>query len=75
MEAIDKAADPCDHASNMQAIAEQAQLKHIRAEAAKPIPTSDVCLLSSCEAPTVGGARWCDGFCRDRWQQEQVGKR
>jgi len=32
-------------------------------EAAKPIPTSPVCL--ECGEGTAGGARWCSASCRD----------
>jgi hypothetical protein len=66
MDGLDKAADPIDHSANMQAKMEQAQVDSIRREAQKPIPTSKVCLY--CAEPTEAGARWCNGFCRDRWQ-------
>ena len=58
-------ADPIDQAAdNMQRLEEKA-VAAVRAEAVKPLPTSEFCWC--CKAPTAGGARWCDADCRDLW--------
>lgn len=57
--------DEIDRASEIEDYARSTQIALCEREAARPIPTSDVCL--NCDEPTVGGSRWCDADCRDFW--------
>lgn len=62
-------ADIIDAASLIEEYARSTHITLCEREAAKPIPTSDVCL--NCEEPTVCGARFCDASCRDDWEKSQ----
>lgn len=55
-------ADEIDAASLIEDYARSTQISLCEREAARPIPTSDVCL--NCDEPTVGGARWCNYACQ-----------
>lgn len=61
--------DEIDMASLHEDYARSTQIALCEREAAKPIPTSDVCL--NCEEPTVGGARWCSYDCQIDWSKSQ----
>lgn len=61
--------DIIDRASDIEEYARSTQIALCEREAAKPIPTSDVCL--NCEEPTVNGRRWCDASCMSDWSKSQ----
>jgi hypothetical protein len=58
--------DEVDQASDKQLELERRTLDRIRAAAAAPLPTSELCLW--CGERTVNNARWCGPACRDDWQ-------
>lgn len=61
-------ADIIDAASDIEEYARSTQIALCEREAAKPIPTSDVCL--NCGEATINGARWCSQECCSDWQKE-----
>lgn len=61
--------DIIDAASDIEDYARSKQIELCEREAAKPIPTSDVCL--NCGEATINGARWCSAECRNDYERSQ----
>lgn len=69
--AVDRG-DVIDRANGVAALAVDLAVVHAAHAARQPIPESAVCL--NCGEATRGGARWCDGDCRDDWLRRTGGR-
>lgn len=68
-EADEHRGDLGDVAAGHAAMAADLAIMHARHAAGQPVPSSPACL--NCGTPTQGGARWCDGDCRDDFERRR----